>query len=887
MVTVFCNRLGWYNLESLVNQFQSRLLFGVQRQLLDLIRIQLLNSHRARLFYSAGYTTVASLAMCDSKKIEKILRSGMTFSLNSNNNAAKKEGREEYNNSEVVIWHESRGYTYWEASAVILEECNAIVRSDVEQLGVKLEVERKQKADSGDKKKSADKSLFHFNETIDSMIQSQQQQQHKSMRKSPVGASKEADDKSMEKIREEEETENIVRMEIMQVVEEQTTHKEKNAVETVEQDTVSNTQMDDQYLLKMVDTFESANAKSAQKREFNSVKRAKSNQDVFETPSPKYHSKKKINDINTTIVSDEILQMCADLEKNALSSKNKLATPVIEKTKSKPPTSKAEAGDCRKSLNFSFGDETLKNILNTQNTQTGKSIGNRSERVLHANKVFEKLKPVLCELEKASTLKISSIHSTTTDLESFDRDVLKPKSVLSISFACENFEQCDETMSGFFHFYDNEKLFRFLGIFICNELEKSKKHIMFMPCIRDDEANLSFIRNIFDRDDLIKIMFFSKKHAKLIFKALGVTVKMPCYDPVMANWLLTHELATIIQIKQKYCANLNFLSIDSVFKNNKSCYGCNYFVANNRNASLNLRHSMHGSLFECLIGVYCFEKVKLQLQLQNIWIYFAKIESDIVLLSSEIEMIGFGLDSNELEQTKSVLLKKKKEIEDRVRLLTDCEINLGSPNEVAMIIYDKLKLKPIVDDRKVPAVVSHDKFKHYKTSKDVLQQLASQHEFPKLVIIWRKISHTLGNSIYPIERVNKFFYSIYLYLNLNLFLFKLIKTKAKLYDKSTEMYRIYPSIDLYTVTGRMNFYEPCLQNIPRDFEISMENVAHLADTDVDSNENDSVKSSEAYLHENEVSMFFLEKINENEPAVSGQNMISIRKVNLVFNLILK
>lgn len=54
MITVFCNRLGWFNLEMLVNQFQSRLTFGVQRQLVDLVRIKLLNSHRARLFYNAG-----------------------------------------------------------------------------------------------------------------------------------------------------------------------------------------------------------------------------------------------------------------------------------------------------------------------------------------------------------------------------------------------------------------------------------------------------------------------------------------------------------------------------------------------------------------------------------------------------------------------------------------------------------------------------------------------------------------------------------------------------------------------------------------------------------------------------------------------------------------
>jgi DNA polymerase theta len=86
MITIFCNRLGWFNFELLFNQFQTRLLFGVQRQLLDLVRIKLLNSHRARLFYNAGYTTVASIAMCDLKKLEKILRSAITFASSKQQN---------------------------------------------------------------------------------------------------------------------------------------------------------------------------------------------------------------------------------------------------------------------------------------------------------------------------------------------------------------------------------------------------------------------------------------------------------------------------------------------------------------------------------------------------------------------------------------------------------------------------------------------------------------------------------------------------------------------------------------------------------------------------------------------------------------------------------
>lgn len=79
MVTVFCNRLGWHNLELLLSQFQSRLSFGVQRELCDLVRISLLNAQRARTVYSSGFVTVAELARADVTEVEKALRKAIPF----------------------------------------------------------------------------------------------------------------------------------------------------------------------------------------------------------------------------------------------------------------------------------------------------------------------------------------------------------------------------------------------------------------------------------------------------------------------------------------------------------------------------------------------------------------------------------------------------------------------------------------------------------------------------------------------------------------------------------------------------------------------------------------------------------------------------------------
>ncbi len=80
MVTVFCSRLGWGNLELLLSQFQERLQFGVQRELVDLVRLPLLNGQRARVLYDAGVKTIADLAQTEPAQIEQILHKSGPFS---------------------------------------------------------------------------------------------------------------------------------------------------------------------------------------------------------------------------------------------------------------------------------------------------------------------------------------------------------------------------------------------------------------------------------------------------------------------------------------------------------------------------------------------------------------------------------------------------------------------------------------------------------------------------------------------------------------------------------------------------------------------------------------------------------------------------------------
>ena len=79
MVTSFCRRLGWTSLEMLLDQFQDRLNFGIQRDLIDLIQIPSLNASRARILHKAGLETVTEVADANLDDLEVILLNAAAF----------------------------------------------------------------------------------------------------------------------------------------------------------------------------------------------------------------------------------------------------------------------------------------------------------------------------------------------------------------------------------------------------------------------------------------------------------------------------------------------------------------------------------------------------------------------------------------------------------------------------------------------------------------------------------------------------------------------------------------------------------------------------------------------------------------------------------------
>ena len=128
MVTVFCDRLGWNNLELLIGQFQSRLEFGVQRELVDLCKLLSVDGARARILFDAGIVNIAALASSKPGDIEQIIHTNTAFSAKNENTKEEASTGKKVKN---IFIAGLPSMTEAECSSLMVQEARAVMKRDL------------------------------------------------------------------------------------------------------------------------------------------------------------------------------------------------------------------------------------------------------------------------------------------------------------------------------------------------------------------------------------------------------------------------------------------------------------------------------------------------------------------------------------------------------------------------------------------------------------------------------------------------------------------------------------------------------------------------------------------------------------------------------------
>jgi DNA polymerase-1 len=156
---------------------------------------------------------------------------------------------------------------------------------------------------------------------------------------------------------------------------------------------------------------------------------------------------------------------------------------------------------------------------------------------------------------------------------------------------------------------------------------------------------------------------------------------------------------------------------------------------------------------------------------------YREIELPLSAVLADMELAGLRIDVAVLERMSNEMGAQLDDLTRRICEIADCDFNINSPRQLGEILFDKLNL---------PRPRKLRKSGQYSTAVEVLEELAAQHELPRLVLEYRQLSK---------------FKSTY------------IDVIPKLIDPRTQ--RLHTSFHQAAAsTGRLSSSNPNLQNIP-------------------------------------------------------------------------
>lgn len=176
--------------------------------------------------------------------------------------------------------------------------------------------------------------------------------------------------------------------------------------------------------------------------------------------------------------------------------------------------------------------------------------------------------------------------------------------------------------------------------------------------------------------------------------------------------------------------------------------------------------------------------LRAEVEAQGLLDLYEKIDLPLAAVLARMEAAGVRVDPVELDRISATTLEEIGKLEKSIYGHAGVEFNINSPQQLAEILFDKLKLQP----------PRRSRAKARSTAADILEELAAVHELPKKIIEYRELaklkstySDVLPRLIHPVS--------------------------GRLHTRFSQT---------GTATGRLSSSNPNLQNIPIRTELGRE-----------------------------------------------------------------
>ena len=181
---------------------------------------------------------------------------------------------------------------------------------------------------------------------------------------------------------------------------------------------------------------------------------------------------------------------------------------------------------------------------------------------------------------------------------------------------------------------------------------------------------------------------------------------------------------------------------------------------------------------ECVATGLLEPLLRKELQEQNLWNLYTRIEMPLIGILAQMEADGVKIDPQLLGAYSRVLSKELVQIEQEARdLAGEPTLNLSSPRQIGVVIYEKLGLNPRA---------KKNQRDNYPTDEETLTEMADRHPIIGKILEFRAVKKLLSTYIDPLPSL-------------------VDPRDGKVHTTYTQA---------LTATGRLSSVKPNLQNIP-------------------------------------------------------------------------
>ena len=806
MITKFCQELGWWSISVLLKNFQTRLIFGIQHELMDLSRIYLLDNVRARALYKCDLKTCADVAFVGVEELESILLNSTQFQSKSDQN-----NQVQLEQQKIKIVGLSKVLNINEAAVEIIEEAKRICLNSGDLLEKDIDGDDKESSVSTNSNYSSTKSIKFTSIDSSNVNSSVKVANAFSYTKSNNVTQEISSDLSSYSF--SSPAAKNLRLSLSACKEKNTSTKVHSLNKVIEIKSTS-------YSNLKVKSFE--DSVKAQDCSNNINKSDKKNSKVnIEEPITVLHPKNVDSSLTTTqiadIFSNSIIgsQQQGDNKNNISMSNSQIAnlfsssgtsfsfvenSPILQPQKESTPVVRLKTSKniLKSSLNSSSNTLSNKNKV----LQNNNSLDLFDETISSAARSHELFTRSIAD-ESLLLLKSLSLNEDTENSihdKSFDTSPLKSScfnanyknNVFDLTESCSLFDSFSSEVKKrediAFSVFRNKEV-----EIICCLLNPDKLYYIKVDNINNQESKLYF-------DKLCEILMSlptnfciigCRLHSQLKYifqeKSFIDSLKCKLFDLNIASWMNNH---------------------DSILNHEKILFE-KYSNKQIKSHGERHPHDKYVDKAACILASYMeiYLSNKKELQEKKLEVLFNKVEMPHYVFFCTIELNGMFVDMVKLKKTKMLLLGCMKEIQKEAWIIAGRKFNLSSPSEISKILFEELKLSPKNRDKEITETVSiNQKLSRLRrktrqrcksTKKETLEQLclSSAHQLPRLIMDWRAVNHALNQNIIPLE--------------------------SYLTSSSTTFSELlfHPRGFYTTSTGRMLMGEPNVQNTPREFSL--------------------------------------------------------------------